>query len=141
MLWVKYMEARPKGRTSQAIRALLSLQATTARVLRDGEEVDLPVEQVQVGDLLIIRPGEKIPTDGVVLEGRTAVDESMLTGESMPVDKSAGAEVFGATLNRMGLIRVEATRVGKDTALAQIVRLVQEAQASKAPIQRLANRA
>ena len=136
----KYLEARAKGRTSQAIRALLSLQAKTARVLRDGEEVDLPVEQVQVGDLLIIRPGEKIPTDGVVLEGRTAVDESMLTGESMPVNKGAGAEVFGATLNRMGLIRVEATRVGKDTALAQIVRLVQEAQASKAPIQRLADR-
>ena len=136
----KYLEARAKGRTSQAIRALLSLQAKTARVLRSGQEIDLPVEQVLVGDLLIIRPGEKIPTDGVVLEGRTAVDESMLTGESMPVDKGAGAEVFGATLNRMGLIRAEATRVGKDTALAQIVRLVQEAQASKAPIQRLADR-
>jgi Cu+-exporting ATPase len=136
----KYLEARAKGRTSQAIRALLSLQAKTARVLRDGAEVDVPVEQVQVGDVLIVRPGEKIPTDGVVLEGRTSVDESMLTGESMPVDKRAGAELFGSTLNRMGLIRMEATRIGKQTALAQIVRLVQEAQASKAPIQRLADR-
>jgi Cu+-exporting ATPase len=136
----KFLEARARGRTSQAIRALLSLQAKTARVLRAGQEIDVPIGQVQVGDLLIVRPGEKIPTDGVVLDGRTSVDESMLTGESMPVDKGTGAEVFGATLNRMGLIRVEATRVGKDTALAQIVRLVQEAQASKAPIQRLADR-
>ncbi len=136
----KFLEARAKGRTSQAIRALLSLQPKTARVIRDDREIEVAVEEVQVGDVLIIRPGEKIPVDGVVLEGRTAVDESMLTGESMPVSKAAGAQVFGATMNRMGLIKVEAGKVGADTALAQIVRLVQEAQASKAPIQRLADR-
>lgn len=136
----KYLEARAKGRTSQAIRALLSLQPKNARVLRDGQEVEIPVDQVQVGDLLIIRPGEKIPADGVVVDGRSAVDESMLTGESLPLEKSPGAQVFGATMNRMGLLKVQANKVGADTALAQIVRLVQEAQASKAPIQRLADR-
>ena len=136
----KFLEARAKGRTSEAIKKLLGLQAKTARVVRDGEELNLPVEQVRAGDLVVVRPGEKIPVDGVVVEGRTAIDESMLTGESMPVDKHPGDEVIGATLNKMGMIKFEATKVGRETALAQIVRLVEEAQGSKAPIQRLADR-
>lgn len=136
----KFLEARAKGRTSEAIKKLLNLQAKTARVQRDGEEIEVPVEDVLVGDIVIVRPGEKIPVDGVVIEGRTAVDESMLTGESLPVDKVPGDQVVGATLNKMGLIRFEAVKVGKETALAQIVRLVEEAQGSKAPIQRLADR-
>lgn len=136
----KFLEARAKGRTSEAIKKLLGLQAKTARVVRDGVELNLPVEQVRVGDLVVVRPGEKIPVDGVVVEGRTAIDESMLTGESMPVDKHPGDEVIGATLNKMGMIKFEATKVGSETALAQIVRLVEEAQGSKAPIQRLADR-
>jgi Cu+-exporting ATPase len=135
----KFLEARAKGRTSEAIKKLLGLQAKTARVVRDGKELDLPVDEVVVGDLVIVRPGEKIPVDGVIVEGRTALDESMLTGESMPVEKGPGQEVIGATLNKMGLIKFEATKVGKETALAQIVQLVQEAQGSKAPIQRLAD--
>ncbi len=136
----KFLEARAKGHTSDAIRKLLRLQARTARVLRDGQEVEIPAEEVQVGDVLIIRPGEQIPTDGVVLEGRSSVDESMLTGESMPVDKGPGDEVIGATLNRLGVLKVRATRVGKDTVLAQIVKMVEDAQGSKAPIQQLADR-
>jgi Cu+-exporting ATPase len=136
----KYLEARAKGRTSEAIKKLLSLQAKTARVVRDGVELDIPVDEVRAGDLVVVRPGEKIPVDGVIVEGRTAVDESMLTGESMPVDKGPGDGVIGATLNKMGMVKFEATKVGKETALAQIVRLVQEAQGSKAPIQRLADR-
>ena len=136
----KFLEARAKGHTSDAIRKLLRLQARTARVLRDGQEVEIPAEQVQVGDILIVRPGEQIPTDGVVLEGRSSVDESMLTGESMPVDKAPGDEVIGATLNRLGVLQVRATRVGKDTVLAQIVKMVEDAQGSKAPIQQLADR-
>jgi Cu+-exporting ATPase len=135
----KYLEARAKGQTSEAIRKLLGLQAKTARVVRDGQEMDLPVEEVVLGDLVIVRPGEKIPVDGVIFEGRTALDESMLTGESMPIEKGPGEEVIGATLNKMGLIKFEATRVGKETALAQIIQLVQDAQGSKAPIQRLAD--
>jgi Cu+-exporting ATPase len=135
----KYLEARAKGRTSEAIKKLLGLQAETARVLQDGEERIIPVEEVQVGDMLVVRPGEKIPVDGIVVEGRTSVDESMLTGESMPVDKRAGDEVIGATLNKMGRSKFEATKVGEGTVLAQIVRLVEQAQASKAPIQRLAD--
>ncbi len=136
----KFLEARAKGRTSEAIRKLLSLRAKTARVVRDGEEMDIPVDEVRVGDLVIVRPGEKIPVDGVVVEGHSAVDASMLTGESMPVEVGPGEDVIGATLNKLGSFRFEATKVGKDTALAQIVRLVEEAQASKAPIQRLADR-
>jgi len=136
----KFLEARARGRTSEAIRRLLGLQAKTARVVRNGLEQDVPVEEVVRGDLVLVRPGEKIPVDGTVVEGRTAVDESMISGESLPVDKGPGDEVVGATLNKMGAIRFEATRVGRDTALAQIVRLVQEAQGSKAPIQRLADR-
>jgi Cu+-exporting ATPase len=136
----KYLEARARGRTGEAIRRLLGLQARAARVERLGIEQDVPVEDVQRGDIVLVRPGERIPVDGTVIEGRTAVDESMITGESIPVEKAPGDEVIGATLNKMGAIRFEATRVGKDTALAQIVRLVQEAQGSKAPIQRLADR-
>ena len=136
----KLLEARAKGRTSEAIRRLLSLQPKTARVVRDGREIDLPVDDLQVGDAIVVRPGEKIPVDGVVVEGRSAVDESMLTGESMPVTKRPGDNVIGATLNKLGMLKFEAAKVGKDTALAQIVRLVQEAQGSKAPIQRLADR-
>ncbi len=136
----KFLEARAKGHTSDAIRKLLRLQVRTARVLRAGQEVEVPVEEVQVGDVLLIRPGEQIPTDGVVLEGRSSVDESMLTGESMPVDKGPGDEVIGATLNRLGALKVRATRVGKDTVLAQIVKMVEDAQGSKAPIQQWADR-
>jgi Cu+-exporting ATPase len=135
----KFLEARAKGRTSEAIKKLLGLQADTARVLQDGHERIIPVEEVQVGDILVVRPGEKMPVDGIVVEGRTSVDESMLTGESMPVDKGAGDEVIGATLNKMGRIKFEAMKIGEGTVLAQIVRLVEQAQASKAPIQRLAD--
>ena len=135
----KLLEARAKGQTSAAIKKLMGLRAKTARVVRDGAEVDIPIEQVKVGDVVIVRPGEKIPVDGVVIEGRSAVDESMLTGESLPADKKPGDPVIGATLNKQGLLKFEATRVGAETALAQIVRLVQEAQGSKAPIQRLAD--
>ena len=141
----RYLEARAKGRTSAAMRRLVGLQAKTARVVREapvgvaGVEADIPVELVAVGDVVVVRPGEKIPVDGEVLEGRSAVDESMLTGEPIPVEKGLGDEVIGATLNRTGSFRFRATKVGRDTALAQIVRLVEEAQGSKAPIQRVAD--
>ncbi len=131
------LELRAKGRTSEAIKKLIGLQAKTARVMRDGVEVDIPFEEVLVGDTVVVRPGEKVPVDGVVLDGSSALDESMITGESIPVEKRAGAEVIGATMNQMGSFRFRATKVGKDTALAQIVRLVQDAQGSKAPIQRI----
>jgi Cu+-exporting ATPase len=136
----KFLEARARGRTSEAIRRMLGLQARSARVERLGIEQDVPVDDVQRGDIVLVRPGEQIPVDGTVVEGRTAVDESMISGESIPVEKAPGDEVIGATLNKMGSIRFEATHVGKDTALARIIRLVQEAQGSKAPIQRLADR-
>jgi Cu+-exporting ATPase len=135
----KFLEARAKGRTSEAIKKLMGLQAKSARVIRDGAEIEIPVDQVTVGDLVLARPGEKIPVDGVVVEGRSSVDESMLTGESLPVEKGPGDAVIGATLNKLGLLRFEATKVGKETALAQIIRLVEEAQGSKAPIQKLAD--
>ena len=135
----RWLEARAKGQTSAAIKRLMGLRAKTARVVRDGEEVDVPIEEVVPGDVVIVRPGEKIPVDGVVIDGRSAVDESMLTGESMPVEKAPDDEVFGATINKTGSFRFRATKVGKDTALAQIIRLVQEAQGSKAPVQRLAD--
>ncbi|HIE39136.1 MAG TPA: copper-translocating P-type ATPase, partial [Anaerolineae bacterium] len=135
----KLLEARAKGQTGAAIKRLMGLRPKTARVVRDGEEMDVLVEEVRVGDLVVVRPGERIPVDGVVVEGHSAVDESMLTGEPLPVDKRAGDEVIGATVNRQGLLKFEATRVGAETALAQIVRLVREAQGSKAPIQRLAD--
>jgi len=136
----RYIEARAKGRASQAIRKLLELGAKTAHVLVDGQEFDIPVSQVKVGDTMVVRPGEKIPTDGQVVWGDSMVDESMATGESMPVPKSAGAEVIGATVNQTGLLRVNATRVGADTFLAQVVRMVEEAQGTKVPIQEFADR-
>jgi Cu+-exporting ATPase len=136
----KFLEARAKGRTSEAIKKLMGLRAKTARVERDGKTIEVPAEEVLVGDIVIVRPGEKVPVDGVVVEGRSSVDESMLTGESLPVEKTPGDVVIGATLNRLGLIKFEATKVGKETALAQIIRLVEDAQGSKAPIQRLADK-
>ncbi len=136
----KAFEARAKGRASSAITKLLALGAKEARVLRDGKEVTVAVDQLVPGDLMVIRPGEKVPTDGVIEDGVSSLDESMLTGESIPVDKGPGDEVFGATINQQGRIVVRASKVGKDTALSQIVRLVEEAQASKAPIQKLADR-
>jgi len=131
------LEIKARGRTSQAIRKLIGLQAKTARVLRDGKEIDLPVEEVLVGDIVIVRPGEKIPVDGQVTTGASAVDESMITGESMPLEKLVGDEVIGGTLNKTGSFRFRATKVGKDTALANIIRMVKDAQGSKAPIQRV----
>ncbi len=135
----RLLESRARGKTSSAIRALIGLQPRTARVLVEGQAVDVPIEEVLVGDRLLVRPGEKIPVDGTVVSGTSSVDESMLTGESMPVKKQPGDEVVGATLNQSGSFELQATRVGRDTVLAQIVRLVQEAQGSKAPIQRLAD--
>jgi P-type Cu+ transporter len=139
----RLLEARTKGRTNEAIKKLAGLQARTARVVRGqgpGEDVDVPVEEVEVGDLLLVRPGEKVPVDGVVLAGESAVDESMITGESIPVSKREGDEVIGATVNKTGSFRFRATKVGSETALAQIIRMVEQAQGSKAPIQRLADR-
>ncbi|WP_374687141.1 heavy metal translocating P-type ATPase [Promineifilum sp.] len=136
----KLLEARAKGRTSEAIKKLIGLQPKTARVVRDGVERDVPVAEVVPGDLLRVRPGEKVPVDGRVVDGRSSVDESMITGESLPVDKVAGDAVIGATINRQGLLTVEAGRVGKDTVLSQIIRLVEQAQGSKAPIQRVVDR-
>ncbi|MEJ2204617.1 MAG: heavy metal translocating P-type ATPase [Gemmatimonadota bacterium] len=135
----KLLEVKAKGETSAAIRELMGLQPRVARVVRDGDEIDVPIDDVQVDDIVLVRPGERLPVDGVVVEGRSAVDESMLTGESMPVGKAPGDEVVGATINKEGALRFRATRVGAETALAQIVRLVQEAQGSKAPIQRVAD--
>ncbi len=135
----KFLEARAKGRTSEAIKKLMGLRARTAHILRDGIESEVPIDDVRVGDIALVRPGEKIPVDGVVTEGRSAVDESMLTGESLPVEKKPGDPVIGATLNKLGLLKFEATKVGRETALAQIIRLVEEAQGSKAPIQKLAD--
>jgi Cu+-exporting ATPase len=139
ILFGKYLEAKAKGRTSQAIRELIGLQARTARVLRNGKEEEVPVEMLKVDDVFVVRPGEKIATDGTVEEGVSAVDESMITGESIPVDKSSGTTVVGGSINKNGALRVRATRVGKDTALAQIIKLVEDAQSSKAPIQRYAD--
>src|ERR671921_251589 len=136
----RLLEARAKGRTNEAIKKLAGLQAKTARIVRGGEEVDVPVEDVHVGDVVVVRPGEKIPVDGRVVSGGSAVDESMITGESIPVTKGEGDEVIGATINASGSFRFAATKVGKDTALSQIIRMVEEAQGSKAPIQRLADK-
>lgn len=135
----RLLEARAKGQTSEAIKKLIGLQPKTARIRRDGKEMDIPVEEVLVGDEILVRPGEKIPVDGVVLEGKSAVDESMITGESIPAKKEAGDEIIGATINKTGSFTFTATKIGKDTALAQIIKLVQDAQGSKAPIQRLAD--
>ncbi len=135
----KFLEARAKGRTSEAIKKLMGLRAKTARIVRAGIEAEVPVDDVIVGDIVIVRPGEKIPVDGVVVEGSSSVDEAMLTGESLPVEKNPGDPVTGATLNKLGLLKFEATKVGRETALAQIIRLVEEAQGSRAPIQKLAD--
>ncbi len=136
----RFFEARAKGRASAAITKLLELGAKQARVLRDGQPVMVPIEDVRVGDMILIKPGEKVPTDGAIEEGRSSLDESMLTGESVPIDKGPGDNVYGATINQQGLLTIRANRVGADTALAQIVHLVEEAQASKAPVQKLADR-
>lgn len=142
----KFLEARAKGRTSEAIKKLMGLRAKTARVIRpaedgtsDGVETEVPVDDVRVGDVVMVKPGEKVPVDGVVVEGRSTLDESMLTGESLPVEKKPGDPVIGATLNKLGLLKFEATKVGKETALAQIIKLVEDAQGSKAPIQKMAD--
>lgn len=136
----KYLEARAKGQTGEAIRKLIALKPKKARLIRNGKEAEVAIEDVQVGDLLLVKPGEKIPVDGIVLEGYSSVDESMLTGESVPVEKQVGSSVFGATFNKLGYLKIQAIKVGKDTALAQIIKMVEEAQGSKAPIQRLADR-
>lgn len=133
----KLLESRAKGHTSEAIKKLMGLQAKTARVVRAGAEVDIPIAEVVQSDIVIVRPGEKIPVDGQIVEGRTAIDESMITGESLPVEKSVEDEVIGATLNKQGFIKFEATKVGRETALAQIIKLVEQAQGSKAPIQQV----
>jgi P-type Cu+ transporter len=135
----KLFEARAKGRSSEAIKKLMGLQAKTAIVIRDGIEKEVPLEEVVIGDTILVKPGEKIPVDGEIVEGTTAVDESMLTGESLPVDKNAGDVVYGSTINKSGFIKMIATKVGRDTALAQIIKVVEDAQGSKAPIQRLAD--
>jgi Cu+-exporting ATPase len=136
----KLLEAQAKGKTSQAIKKLLHLQPKTARVLRAGQEVDIPLRELTIGDLVIVRPGEKIPVDGIITDGSAAVDESMLTGESMPVEKKTGDQIFGATINKNGLLRMRTTKLGSETVLAQIIKLVEQTQASKAPIQKLADK-
>ncbi|MDD1743508.1 MAG: copper ion binding protein, partial [Methanomassiliicoccales archaeon] len=140
ILFGKYLEARAKGSTSEAIRKLIDLQPKTARRIIEGIETEVPVEELDVNDRFVVRPGERVATDGTVLEGSSAVDESMLTGESIPVEKAEGSEVIGGSINKNGLLTIKATRIGKDTTLAQIVRLVEEAQGSKAPVQRLADK-
>jgi len=135
----RFLEARAKGQTSEAIKKLIGMQPKTALVVRDSKEIEIPVEDVQVGDLILVRPGERVPVDGIIHQGYSAIDESMITGESIPVEKTVGDEVIGATINKTGSFQFEATKVGKDTTLAQIIRLVEEAQGSKAPIQRLAD--
>lgn len=135
----KLFEAKAKGRSSEAIKKLMGLQAKTATVVRDGKEMEIPLEEVVTGDIIYVKPGEKVPVDGEIIEGRSALDESMLTGESVPVDKTIGDAVIGATINKNGFLKIKATKVGRDTALAQIIKVVEEAQGSKAPIQRLAD--
>lgn len=136
----KFFEAKAKGGASDAIRKLMDLRPRKAYIVRDGIEVEVSVDEVEIGDLVLVHPGEKIPVDGVVVEGHSSVDESMLTGESLPVEKSSGSEVIGGTINKLGLLKFEATKIGKDTALAQIIKLVEEAQGSKAPIQNLVDK-
>ena len=136
----KYLEAKAKGSASEAIKKLLKLGAKNARVIKDGKEIEVSIEDVKAGDIILVKPGEKIPVDGIVLDGASSVDESMVSGESLPIDKKAGSEVIGATINKSGVLKFEAKKVGKDTFLSQIVKLVEEAQGSKAPIQKLADR-
>lgn len=135
----RFLEARARSKASEAIKRLIKLQAKTARVLIDNQEKEIPIEEVRLGDLIIVKPGEKIPVDGEIVEGESSIDESMITGESIPIDKKAGDKVIGATINKMGTFVFKAEKVGKETALAQIIKLVEEAQGSKAPIQRLAD--
>jgi Cu+-exporting ATPase len=139
ILFGRLLEARAKGRTSEAIKKLIGLQPKTARIIRDGEEIDIPVEEVVVDDVVVVRPGEKIPVDGLVVDGYSSVDESMISGESLPVEKKEGDEVIGATINKTGSFKFKATKIGKETALSQIVKMVEEAQGSKPPIARMAD--
>ena len=136
----RFLETRAKGRTSEAVKKLVGLQPKSAHILRDGSQIEIPIENVLVGDRIVVRPGEKIPVDGVVRDGGSTVDESMLTGEAMPVSKKVGDEVIGGTINKMGSFVFEATKIGEDTVVAQIIALVEDAQGSKAPVQRLADR-
>ncbi len=136
----KTFEAVAKGKTSEAIKKLMGLQPKTARVIKDGVEKDIPIEKVEIGDIIVVRPGEKIPVDGVIVEGHSAVDESMITGESIPIDKAVDDEVIGATINKFGTFKFRANKIGKDTVLSQIIKLVEDAQGSKAPVQRLADK-
>jgi P-type Cu+ transporter len=136
----RFLEAKARGKASQAIKKLLELGAKKARVIIDGEEIEIPIEELEVGQVMIVRPGEKIPTDGIVTEGRSSVDESMATGESMPVERAVGDEVIGSTINKQGLLHVKATKVGKDTFLAQVIKMVEESQGSKVPIQEFADK-
>jgi len=133
----KYLEAVTKGRTSEALKKLIGLQAKTALIIKNDKEVEIPIEEVQVGDIIIVKPGGKIPVDGIIVEGHSSVDESMITGESIPVEKSKGDKIIGATINQTGMLKFKATKIGSDTVLAQIIKLVEEAQGSKAPIQKL----
>ena len=135
----RYLEHLSKGRASEAVRKLMDLQPKLARVLRNNKEVEIPVEQNEVGDIFVVRPGEKVPVDGIVTDGHSSIDQSMITGESIPVEKNINDEVIGATINKTGLLKVKATKVGQDTTLSQIVKLVEEAQIGKAPIQKLAD--
>ena len=135
----KYLEAISKGKTSQAIKKLMGLAPKTATIVRDGKELGIPIDEVIVGDIIIVKPGEKLPVDGEVIEGATAIDEAMLTGESIPVEKTVGSKVIGASINKTGFIKYKATKVGKDTALSQIIKLVEDAQGSKAPIAKMAD--
>ena len=135
----KTFEAIAKGKTSEAIKELMGLRPKTAKVVRNGEEMDIPIEEVEIGDIIVVRPGERIPVDGIIIEGNSAIDESMITGESIPIDKTVGDEVIGATINKFGSFKFEAKKIGKDTVLSQIIKLVEDAQGSKAPVQRLAD--
>lgn len=136
----KLFEAIAKGKTSEAIKKLMGLQPKTAKVIRDNVEIDLPLEKLEIGDIVVVRPGERVPVDGIIVEGNSSLDESMITGESIPIDKTVGDNVIGATINKFGAFKFEATKIGKDTVLSQIIKLVEDAQGSKAPVQRLADK-
>ncbi|MCH8286067.1 heavy metal translocating P-type ATPase, partial [candidate division KSB1 bacterium] len=140
IIFGRFLEAKAKSKTSDAIKKLMGLQAKTALVIRDGKELEIPVDEVQVSDIVLVKPGQKIPVDGIVVSGSSSVDESMITGESIPVDKSEGDKVVGATINKQGALKVKASKIGSDTVLSQIIKLVEQAQGSKAPIQRLADK-
>jgi len=136
----KYIESKARGRAGQEIRKLLELGAKNARILRDNKEIEIPISEVKINDILIVKPGEKIPTDGIITKGESSVDESMITGESLPVDKTKGDPVIGATINQDGILYIKTTKIGSDTFLAHIIELVEEAQGSKVPIQKLADK-